>query len=271
MDTKAVAPKDVVPDALILQTTSKAGSVEGDAPAVRVPYVSFEGQPEFVPEGDAIDLGEPEDREVLVHTGKVALLVPVSREQFGQPDVASLLSDAAKTALIRKANRAYLRQAAPVGPAVTPPAGLLNQGVSTVVGDPVELDGTLDAFVDAVAQIEAAGGTATHILIGPAAWAAVQKLKLGADSHQSLVGAGTGSATRQLLNLPVLVDRDVNPESAIVLDRKAILSVYGNVQIATSTDYLFNQDSVALRITWRFGAKIADTNRVVALDILDHS
>jgi hypothetical protein len=39
---------------------------------------------------------------------------------------ATLLSDSVRRALVRKANVAYLAQAARVGPATTPPAGLLN-------------------------------------------------------------------------------------------------------------------------------------------------
>ena len=34
-------------------------------------------------------------------------------------------------------------------------------------------------------------------------------------------------------------------------------SAYGAVQLATSADYYFGADSIALRATFRFGAKIA--------------
>jgi HK97 family phage major capsid protein len=270
MDVKGVAPKDVIADALILQCSTKAGNVEGDAPAVRVPYVSLEDQPEFVPEGDEIDEADPDDTEVVIYTGKVAVLVPVSREQWGQEEVASLLSDAVKDALVRKTNRAFLSQSAPVGPATTPPAGIVNQSIETLLTD-VETAASLDPFIDAIAHIEAAGGSASHILMHPLGWAQVQKLKLTTDSNASLVGAGTDSATRQLLNVPVLVDKDAPVNGALVLDRKAILSVYGNVQVATSDDYYFNRDSRALRATFRFGARVANADRVVLVPLTDES
>ena len=38
-------------------------------------------------------------------------------------------------------------------------------------------------------------------------------------------------------------------------------------QLATSTDYYFGADSIALRATFRFGQKIADTERVVKLTV----
>ncbi len=46
-----------------------------------------------------------------------------------------------------------------------------------------------------------------------------------------------------------------------------MLSVYGSVQLATSTDYYFGSDNIALRATFRFGQKIADTARVVKLTV----
>lgn len=61
----------------------------------------------------------------------------------------------------------------------------------------------------------------------------------------------------------VLLDR---PEM-LVLDRNSVLSVYGDVQIATSTDFYFGSDSTALRAVFRFGQKIADPARVVSLTV----
>ena len=90
------------------------------------------------------------------------------------------------------------------------------------------------------------------------------KRKVGTDSNASLIGAGTHAPARQLLGLPVYVDRHVTADTLVVLDRTAILSAYGNVQLATSADYAFNRDSIALRVTFRFGQVVADADRVVA-------
>jgi HK97 family phage major capsid protein len=84
----------------------------------------------------------------------------------------------------------------------------------------------------------------------------------------SLVGAGTTAPTRTLLNAPVLVSNSMTDGTMLVLDKSTILSVYGSVQLATSTDYYyFGSDNVALRATFRFGASIADTERVVKLTV----
>jgi hypothetical protein len=48
-----------------------------------------------------------------------------------------------------------------------------------------------------------------------------------------------------------------------------LLSVYGQVQLATSQDFYFDSDSIGLRPTFRFGAKIADVERVVKRAVTD--
>lgn len=262
-DVVGLAPRDVIPEALIVQTSSFAGFVEGDAPSVRVPFVSFDADAAFTPEGTQITEADPDSSEVVIHTGKVAVLARVSREQYQTGDAASLLSDSMRIALIRKANGAYLAQAAPVGPATTPPAGLLNLGVTD--GGSVAVD--LDAVIEAVADIEGAGGTATHIIASPTAWATLSQFKTATGSNVSLVGAGTEAVTRSLLGVPVLVTNAMSSSGMVVLDKNAVLSAYGNVDLATSTDYYFGSDGVALRATFRFGQAIVDPDRVVKLTV----
>ena len=113
----------------------------------------------------------------------------------------------------------------------------------------------------------ALAATATNILPNPTAWAISAKVKEATRQHQSLPGAGTNAAARQLLSEPVTVNCDVPASSLIELDRKAVLSAYRQVQIATSTDSYFNKDSVAFRATFRFGPTVADTSRVVLLGV----
>ena len=178
---------------------------------------------------------------------------------------ATLLSDSVRRALVRKANVAYLAQAAPVGPATTPPAGLLN--LSPTDGGTVTEN--LDAVADAITGIEAANGIATHIIASPSAFGSLLKLKTFTDSNVSLVGAGVEAAQRTLLSVPVLVSNAMTEDTLLVLDAASVLSVYGQVQLATSQDFYFDSDSIRLRATFRFGAKIADVERVVKLAVTD--
>ena len=75
--------------------------------------------------------------------------------------------------------------------------------------------------------------------------------------------------TRHRLPHAGLVALDVLPAAAGAVDRRAILSVYGSVLVARSDDFYFNQDSIAVRATFRFGAKVSDTDRVVLVPVLD--
>ena len=99
---------------------------------------------------------------------------------------------------------------------------------------------------------------ATHIIASPSAWTELSKFKDETDSNMSLVDAGTEAAIRTLLSVPVLVSNSMTDGTMLVLDKSTIVSVYGSVQLATSTDYYFDSDSIGVRATWRFGQKIAD-------------
>ena len=257
-DVTAVAPDIAVPDALILQTSTVAGSVEGDQPAVRVQYVD-DASAGFVAEGATISEADPNLAEVLVYTGKIAQLIRLSREQWSQPNASQLLSVSVARAVTRAANVAYLAQAAPTGPAVTPPAGLLN--VSGIVNGGAVAD-DLDGLVDLLATLAGNYSMPSHIVMSPLAWASLRKFKAGTAFTSSLLGAGTTDAVPMLLNLPVIVDPAVPTNSGLVIDKTAVVSAVGPVMVATSDQVYFNADSVGVRCTWRFGQNVVKPNRI---------
>lgn len=261
LDQQGVAPAEVIPDALILTTAAFAGMVEGDQPAIHVPYVDSDSSAGFTAEGAAITEAAPATTDVLVHTGKVAVLGKISREQLAHEGIGALLSDSFKRALLRKSNAAYLSQVAPTSPAVTPPAGIITQvgGTATAMGT------NLDKVADAIATIEGANGAATHVIAHPTAWNYVVKLKQTTGSNVGVLPAGNDAATRSLYGVPVIVSNSVPSNEMLVLDKSAILSAHGQVQIATSEHVYFGSDSIAIRATFRFGATVADTDRVVRL------
>ena len=260
-DLSEVAPIDAVPDALVMQTATIAGDVEGDAVAVRVMYVD-DAEAAFVAEGDPITEAAPDLSEALVYTGKVAQLLRLSREQFGQPNASALLSTSVARAVTMAANRAYIAQEAPTAPAVTPPAGLLHvEGIQGADGSIIVAD-NLDALIDLQTAIGEADGTPTHLVLSPSAWASLRKIKDRADSNTSLLGAGTVDAAPSLLNLPVLVSNAVPADTGLMLDKTAIVAAVGMVNVAQSQDAFFSADSIALRCTWRFGATVVHTDRL---------
>ncbi|XTP33130.1 phage major capsid protein [Mycobacterium sp. TJFP1] len=258
-DQFAFAAADVIPDALIIQCSTKAGVIEGDQPVVRVAWID-DAAAEFVAEGTEIPESEPALSEVLVATGKVSQLVRLSREQWVQEGTSSQLAQSVARAVTRRADVAFVQQIAPTPPALGPSTGLLN--VDGVV-DGGEIIGSLDALVDLLATLQTNLSNPSHILLSPTAWAEFRKLKVGGvETNSSLIGAGTTDAQQLLLSLPVLVNVAMPPYTGMVLDRSAIVSAYGTVNVANSEHQYFSSDSVACRCTFRMGQNVVRPNRI---------
>lgn len=257
---------DVIPDALVMATSTVAGRIDGDAPQVRVPYVE-DDTAAFTAEGAEIDQANPVLSEKLVSTGKVATVVRVSREQFVQQGTSGMLSDSMRRSVIKAANTAYLTQTPPLSPDTTPPAGILTDDDIETAGTDVADD--LDPIVDLVATLESNGATPSGILLAPSTWAALRKIKTGTGSAQNLLGAGTQDATAALLGLPVSVDSAVPAGTGFIYDRSAIVSAVGPVEVATSDDVYFTSDSVAVRCVFRFGALLVRPDRVGTFEIAE--
>lgn len=251
-------PGDAIPEALVLQTSTVAGEVEGDAVAVHAVYVD-DATAGFFDEGDTIDESTPDLASCVVYTGKIAQLVRLSREQLSHENVSQQIAASVTRAVTRAANAAYISQAAPAGPAVTPPAGLIH--IEGLV-DFGTVDGDLDVIVDGLAELATNYSEPTHILLAPDAWAGLQRLKTGIDTNVSLLGAGTTEAQRFLFNLPVLVSPAVPSGTGIVVDKTAVVSAVGPVMVATSEHAYFSADSIAIRCTWRFGANVVRPERI---------
>lgn len=257
-DVTKMSAADVIPDALVLQTSTVAGRIEGDEPALRVAYVD-DAPAGFEPEGELIPEVDPGLSETVVHTGKVAQLVRLSREQWHQSGTPDMLSQSMRRAVLTAANTAYIAQEAPTAPAVTPPAGLLNiDGI--VAGGAVEAD--LDVLVDLIATLESNGSRPTHIVVAPDAWASLRKLKQATGSNASLLGAGTTDAQRLLLDLPVLVTSAVPSGTGLVIDKGAVVSAVGPVMVGRSEHLYFAADSVAVRCVFRFGQNVVRPDRI---------
>lgn len=257
-DETFFTPGDVVPDALILQTSTVAGSVDGDQPSVRVAYVDDAESAVFVNEGAPISESDPDLAEVVIKTKKIARLVNLSNEQFNQPQTAEQLAQSVARDIIRKADNAYLDDDAPTDPI----DGLLNVA-GTVSGGTINFSNGLDDLIDLIATLESNGAVPTHLVLDPLGWAALRRVKTDSSiSNQSLLGAGTTDASPMLLSLPVLKSRFIPAYSGVVVDRSAIVSAVGPVSIATSEHALFASDSVQLRALWRIGWAVVRPDRV---------
>jgi HK97 family phage major capsid protein len=258
-DGYAFSAADVIPDALVVQCSTLSGVIVGDEPVVRVAWID-DAAADFAAEGSTIPEAEPDLAEVLVATGKVSQLVRLSREQWTQPQTASQLALSVARAVTRRANVAFVQQVAPTAPALGPSTGLLHTAGIIDGGD---VEDNLDVLIDLVATLQHNLSNPSHILLSPSGWAAFQKLKVGGTStNQSLLGSGTEDATTMLLSLPVIVDIAMPDATGLVIDKNAIASAYGPVNVSTSEHTYFTSDSIAVRCTFRLGQNVVRPNRI---------
>lgn len=260
---QAFAPADVLPDALILQASTVAGTVEGDAVAMVVPFVD-DAPVSFVAEGVAPTLAEPTLSGLTVFTAKLSQVIAVSREQLTQNRASELLTGSMARALTTAANTAFVAQAAPTAPAVSPPPGLLNvPGI--VAGGAIA--GNLDKLTDTLATLQGAGATPTVILASPTAWASLSKFKSATGSATTLLGAGVQAGELSLAGLPVIVTPALSTNKLLIVDRSAVISAVGQIQLATSEDAFFASDVIALRATWRMGWGVVRPGRLASMTV----
>lgn len=250
-DVYKFAPSDVLPDALILQTATIAGDINGDEPSLHVGFVTDAETAAYVAEGAEITESEPNLDEVEVKTKKISRLVNLSNEQYSQPQTPAQVAASVARDLVRKADASYLGDTSPVG---------LLHASGIVAGGPV--GDSLDALVDLVATLEANGATPTAIVVDPLGWGELRKLKVADTYNQSLLGAGTVDAQPLLLSLPVLRSRFIPAHSGVVVDRNAIAAAVGQVKVAQSEHALFSSDAVQIRATWRIGWNLVRPDRL---------
>lgn len=240
---------DVVPQALIMQTSTIAGDVDGDAPSVHVPFIVDAGQAGtgavYKAEGAPLADEEPALDEVELKTKKLTRLATLSNEMFNRAPTAQQVSASFARDLVRKADYSYLAEN------TSPLIGLLH--TPGVVEAPEPVTGNLDVLVDLLAQLEVNGAEPTHIILDPLSFASLKKFKTAEGYNSSLLGAGVTDAVPMLLSLPVLKSRFIPANSGVVVDRSQIPTAVGPVKVAQSDHAAFTSDSVVLRATWRIG------------------
>jgi hypothetical protein len=60
----------------------------------------------------------------------------------------------------------------------------------------------------------------------------------------------------------VLVNVAVPPLTGFVIDKSAVVSAYGDVNVNHSDHQFFPSDAVAVRCTWRVGHNVVRPNRI---------
>lgn len=146
-DLQYFAAEDAVPTAAILQATTIAGSIEGDEPAVRVPWID-DASAVVVPEGGDIPEADPRLAETTIYTSKTAQMVRLSREQLAQPDASELVMHSVQRAIVTAADRLLLTTGTPSSSALTAAPAPRTVTASTTTGSKI-ITATDGAFTNA--------------------------------------------------------------------------------------------------------------------------
>jgi HK97 family phage major capsid protein len=270
-DTNTFAAADVVPEALILQTSTVNAEVNGDTPSLHVAYVTDARDltsgtgATYTKEGAEISDEAPGLDEVLVKTKKLSRLVSLSNEQFSQAGTAGAVAASVARDLVAKADNSYLGDDG----TNDAPTGLLSYTGNGIVDAAGPVADSLDELIDLLATLESNGAVPSHIVLDPQSWARVRKLKVADTWNQTLLGAGTEDATPRLLGLPVLRSRFVPDNTGVVVDRNSIVSACGPVKVTQSDHARFSEDAVVLRATWRIGWQLVRPERVGRFTVAD--
>lgn len=257
--------EDVLGEALYSSLTKKGGEILGDAPSLRVPYVTDSDDAEFYAEGATISESSPSLDEVTIQSRKLARLVEVSNEAASQGDTPTVIANSVRRDLVRKLDLALLVQVAPTAPAVAPSVGLLNTPGILEGEDVVD---NLDPLIDVISEIGSGGGKATTLLLSPTAWAHLYKMKRGtAAGNVGLLSAATDNPDTPILGLQVRVTNALPDYTGMAIDPEAIVSAWSPISVAQSTDAAFRNDSTLYRATVRCGHVVVKPNRIAKLAI----
>ncbi|WP_168702107.1 phage major capsid protein [Gordonia paraffinivorans] len=248
-DVSVFAPVDTVPEAVLLQASTVSGEIIGDAPSLRVGYVT-DDDAAVTPEGQEIDESEPTLDEVVVKTSKITQLVRISNEQWRQQGTSDQLAQSVRRALIKKSDILFLSD---------PDSGIAERDD---IVDGGAVDGDLDGLINLETEIREAGGDPRLWILSPRAWALIRQIKTSTDSNVALLGAGVEDMTPRILSLEVVVNPALEPGDGLLVDPSAIVSAVSQIEVATSDQQYFSSDSVALRAIWRVGHEIVRPDRV---------
>jgi HK97 family phage major capsid protein len=143
-------------------------------------------------------------KELAITPKKCAAIQSASNETINDANAAGILGAALTDAVIRTVDAGFVNGAAPDGPAGLPGV----TGVSTVTGDTK----TLAVYLEAISEIQTAGGTPTVIFVAPSDWAALQALPSTVGSNVSALQPLAGPSAAAV---PMLYGVAVSPVAAL--------------------------------------------------------
>ncbi len=219
------------------------------------------GSAAFVAELEPIADADIESEMVHVVPKKVGAIQTVSNESARDANAASIIGRAIVSGLADETDKAFFQGV------VGGPDGL--PGIVGVEELTFDADSPLDAISDAITAIEANGGMAGAIYLGPTTWGDLSKLKVTAESLQPVLSpqGGLDSAQpRSLFGVPVHVTRHLTGEAWVVDVTRTVAVIRQPFSAAVGEGTAFAIDGVQVRATGRveFASVYASTVAYIA-------
>jgi HK97 family phage major capsid protein len=215
----------------------------------------------WVAEGAALPDAGLTPSLVAVTPKKLSAYADLSNESVNDAASSAIVGAALAQALARKVDAAFFTS----GGAAAPPS---LAGATTLTLDATPTSGT-DAYVDAAAQMEAAGATPTVVYLNPADWAVLAKIKEATGSAKPVLVASAGptAATARSLNgIPVEVSSGVPAGTGYMVDGTRTVAVVrqdGTVEADRSVG--FRNDITVVRVIGRFSFGFLYSSAVVRI------
>ena len=249
----------IAPDALIFSQTSVGGTISGDGPVARIPYIKDGLDAAIVAEGTRITETDPDLSEMYVHTHKIAILTPISNEAADHTQTTSLIQAGMVKAITDKADRLLLQgdEAGIKGLALTP--DMIDAGdINAATG--------LNPLLDAIGKVGDNGGSPTGIIMGYSTWASL--LKLTDRNDRPLIATDmANSPTPAIYGIPIILNMQTPAGTILLNDSSQVLSAASQAAVATSDQAYFANDSLAIRVTMRLGFGVLRPNRLARLTV----
>ena len=254
---------DAIPDALVHSQSRVSAVIEGDSPALHVPYIATQSTAQIVAEGDAIPEGGASASEMIVYTRKVASIETITNEAKSSEQMTQMLTASLNTAIMDKANAVFLQNPKPSN-SETSPTGLFNLD-NVNAGT---LTGSLDAIVEGIAAISSKGGTPTSIILNHGTWAKLLLLKY-TDGRPMIAPSVADSPTPMLYGLPVVLTKAAPDSKLLINDANEVISAVGSVNLNGSEDAEFSKDKYMLRGTFRLGWGVINPDRLAVITVTE--
>lgn len=228
--------------------TRVATVVRTESHAYRIPVPGETPTANWVNEGDEIAPSEATFDELTIVPGKIAGLVPITRElaNDSSPEATTQVGELLASDIAVKVDAAFfgnLASPAPKGLASLP----VTAGNVQVVNAGAEFE-NLDPFEEAQALAEMAGAFVTSFVANPLDALALAKLKIATGSNQTLLGG------RVIGDVPLLRSAAVPQGTVWALPQKWMTVVIReDATIEFDKSVYFTSDRVAVKAIMRVG------------------